>query len=201
MGDFAKRRPAQLSGGQHSGWRWRGHWCSPEGAAARRAARCVDAKLRKQLQLELRAVQREVGITFVTSPTTKRKRYHERPDRRFGRGSYRAGGPAPGDLLPRRPPPSSPDSWAPPTSLTPTCSRPATVRSCSALGTRLGAAVEDGAAKPGEAAIVIRPERITVQGADEPVGQVATPSQASCRRWSTSATARRCTSTSEHPLR
>ena len=41
---------------------------------------------------------------------------------------------------------------------------------CSALDTRLGAAVEDGAAKPGEAAIVIRPERITVQGADEPVG-------------------------------
>jgi spermidine/putrescine transport system ATP-binding protein len=41
---------------------------------------------------------------------------------------------------------------------------------CSALDTRLGAAVDD-AAKPGEAAIVIRPERISVQGADEPVGQ------------------------------
>jgi hypothetical protein len=40
---------------------------------------------------------------------------------------------------------------------------------CSALDTRLGAAVEDGA-EPGEAAIVIRPERITVQGVDEPVG-------------------------------
>jgi spermidine/putrescine transport system ATP-binding protein len=41
---------------------------------------------------------------------------------------------------------------------------------CSALDTRLGAAVQDGAT-PGEAAIVIRPERISVQGADDPVGQ------------------------------
>ena len=65
MGEFAKRRPAQLSADSSSASRWRGHWCSPEGAAARRAARALDAKLRKQLQLELRAVQREVGITFV----------------------------------------------------------------------------------------------------------------------------------------
>jgi spermidine/putrescine transport system ATP-binding protein len=40
---------------------------------------------------------------------------------------------------------------------------------CLALDTRLGAAVDE-AVKPGEAAIVIRPERITVQGAGEPVG-------------------------------
>jgi spermidine/putrescine transport system ATP-binding protein len=43
---------------------------------------------------------------------------------------------------------------------------------CSALDTRLGAAVEgkgDTAIK-GQAAIVIRPERISVQGLDEPVG-------------------------------
>ena len=44
---------------------------------------------------------------------------------------------------------------------------------CSALDTRLGAAVDDkaDAAINGQAAIVIRPERITVQGADEPVAQ------------------------------
>ena len=34
-------------------------------AAARRAARALDAKLRKQLQLELRQLQQRVGTTFV----------------------------------------------------------------------------------------------------------------------------------------
>jgi spermidine/putrescine transport system ATP-binding protein len=44
---------------------------------------------------------------------------------------------------------------------------------CAALGTRLGAAIEDSAASAikGEAAIVIRPERITLQEPGEPIGQ------------------------------
>ena len=74
MGEFAKRRPAQLSADSSSAWRWRGHWCSPEGAAARRAARRVG---RQAAQAVTAGVARGAarGRHHVrTSPTTKRKR-------------------------------------------------------------------------------------------------------------------------------
>ena len=66
MSDFAKRRPAQLSGGQQQRVALaRALVLRPRVLLLDEPLGALDAKLRKQLQLELRAVQREVGITFV----------------------------------------------------------------------------------------------------------------------------------------
>ena len=173
MGDFAKRRPAQLSGGQQQRVALaRALVLRPKVLLLDEPLGALDAKLRKQLQLELRAVQREVGITFVYVTHDQEEaltmsdqiavlaegrieqvgppqEIYSAPATTFVAGFLGAANIFDADVL--------------------EAGNGSAV--CSALGTRLGAAVEDGAAKPGEAAIVIRPERITVQGADEPVGQ------------------------------
>ena len=66
MSDFAKRRPTQLSGGQQQRVALaRALVLHPRVLLLDEPLGALDAKLRKQLQLELRAVQREVEITFV----------------------------------------------------------------------------------------------------------------------------------------
>jgi spermidine/putrescine transport system ATP-binding protein len=171
MGDFAKRRPAQLSGGQQQRVALaRALVLRPKVLLLDEPLGALDAKLRKQLQLELRAVQREVGITFVYVTHDQEEaltmsdqiavlaegrieqvgppqEIYSAPATTFVAGFLGAANIFDADVL--------------------EAGNGSAV--CSALDTRLGAAVEDGA-KPGEAAIVIRPERITVQGADEPVG-------------------------------
>ena len=131
----------------------------------------LDAKLRKQLQLELRAVQREVGITFVyvthdqeealtmsdqiavlaegrVEQVGPPQEIYSAPATTFVAGFLGAANIFDAEVLEaadgRRCAPHSTPGWALPS--------------------------RTAAAKPGEAAIVIRPERITVQGADEPVG-------------------------------
>ena len=172
MNEFAKRRPAQLSGGQQQRVALaRALVLRPKVLLLDEPLGALDAKLRKQLQLELRAVQREVGITFVYVTHDQEEaltmsdqiavladgrieqvgppqEIYSAPATTFVAGFLGAANIFDADVL------EVADGSA----------------VCSALDTRLGAAVDDGA-RPGEAAIVIRPERITVQGPDEPVGQ------------------------------
>ena len=130
----------------------------------------LDAKLRKQLQLELRAVQREVGITFVYV-THDQEEALTMSDQIavLAEGRVEQVGP-PQEIY-----------SAPATTFVAGFLGAANIFDadvleagggsavCSALDTRLGAAV-DATAISGAAAIVIRPERITLQDPGEPIG-------------------------------
>ena len=165
MSDFAKRRPAQLSGGQQQRVALaRALVLRPQVLLLDEPLGALDAKLRKQLQLELRAVQREVGITFVYV-THDQEEALTMSDQIavLAEGRIEQVGP-PQEIY-----------SAPATTFVAGFLGAANIFDaevleaangsavCSALDTRLGAAVEDGA-EPGEAAIVIRPERITRAG-------------------------------------
>ncbi len=66
LGDFASRRPAQLSGGQHQRVALaRALVNYPKALLLDEPLGALDLKLRQTMQLELKRIQREVGITFV----------------------------------------------------------------------------------------------------------------------------------------
>ena len=62
---YERRKPSQLSGGQQQRVALARALVLSRGAASRRAARRPRCELRKGLQIELKALQSEVGITFV----------------------------------------------------------------------------------------------------------------------------------------
>ncbi|MDT5359222.1 MAG: spermidine/putrescine transport system ATP-binding protein [Mycobacterium sp.] len=170
MGKFAKRRPAQLSGGQQQRVALaRALVLRPRVLLLDEPLGALDAKLRKQLQLELRAVQREVGITFVYV-THDQEEALTMSDRIavLAEGRVEQVGP-PQEIY-----------SAPATTFVAGFLGAANIFDadvlelsgssavCSAMDTRLGAAVDESA-RTGPAAIVIRPERITLQDAGTPV--------------------------------
>ena len=66
LGDFAKRKPAQLSGGQQQRVALaRALVLTPQVLLLDEPLGALDARLRKDLQVELKALQAELGITFV----------------------------------------------------------------------------------------------------------------------------------------
>ena len=66
MTQFAKRRPNQLSGGQQQRVALaRALILNPKVLLLDEPLGALDAKLRKRLQIELKALQEEVGITFI----------------------------------------------------------------------------------------------------------------------------------------
>ncbi len=171
MSDFAKRRPAQLSGGQQQRVALaRALVLRPRVLLLDEPLGALDAKLRKQLQLELRAVQREVGITFVYV-THDQEEALTMSDQIavLAEGRVEQVGP-PQEIY-----------SAPATTFVAGFLGAANIFDaevleagggsavCTALDTRLGAAVDESAGR-GAAAIVIRPERIALQTTSEPIG-------------------------------
>ncbi|AQT82599.1 spermidine/putrescine ABC transporter ATP-binding protein [Mycolicibacterium litorale] len=170
MSGFAKRRPTQLSGGQQQRVALaRALVLQPRVLLLDEPLGALDAKLRRQLQLELRSVQREVEITFVyvthdqdealtmsdqiavlaegrVEQVGPPQEIYSAPATTYVAGFLGAANIFDADVL--------------------ECGDGSAL--CSALTTRLGAAV-DNSCRPGPAAIVIRPERITLQGPDDPV--------------------------------
>jgi len=172
MDRFAKRKPGQLSGGQQQRVALaRALVLRPRVLLLDEPLGALDAKLRKQLQLELRALQREVGITFVYV-THDQEEALTMSDQIavLAEGRVEQVGP-PQEIY-----------SAPATTFVAGFLGAANIFDaevleltgssavCSALDTRLGAAV-DGSTSTGPAAVVIRPERITLHDPDSPVTQ------------------------------
>ena len=66
LGDYAKRKPSQLSGGQQQRVALaRALVLTPQVLLLDEPLGALDARLRKDLQVELKALQAELGITFV----------------------------------------------------------------------------------------------------------------------------------------
>jgi spermidine/putrescine transport system ATP-binding protein len=170
MQSYAERRPSQLSGGQQQRIALaRALVLNPRVLLLDEPLGALDAQLRKQLQLELRALQREVGITFVYV-THDQEEALTMSDRIavLAEGKVeQVGGPQ--------------EIYAMPATtyvagflgsanifdaeLLSVSQGEAT---CSVLDTKVAARV-DGDLEAGPAAVVIRPERIALVGADEPV--------------------------------
>ncbi|GLP77798.1 polyamine-transporting ATPase [Mycobacterium antarcticum] len=170
MGTLAKRRPAQLSGGQQQRVALaRALVLRPRVLLLDEPLGALDAKLRRQLQLELRAVQREVGITFVYV-THDQEEALTMSDQIAVLADGRVEQVGPPQEIYSSPATTFVAEFLGAANIfdAEVVEASDTAAICSALGTELSAVVEHSMPR-GPAAIVIRPERIALQGADEPV--------------------------------
>ena len=170
MNEFAKRRPTQMSGGQQQRVALaRALVLRPRVLLLDEPLGALDAKLRKQLQLELRAVQREVGITFVYV-THDQEEALTMSDQIAVLAEGRVEQIGPPQEIYTAPATTYVAGFLGAANIFDAqvleCTGGAAV--CSAMSTRLNAVVDNGCA-PGPAAVVIRPERITVQLPHDPV--------------------------------
>lgn len=170
MSDFAKRRPGQLSGGQQQRIALaRALVLRPRVLLLDEPLGALDAKLRKQLQLELRAVQREVGITFVYV-THDQEEALTMSDQIAVLAHGRVEQVGPPEEIYTAPATTYVAGFLGAANIfdAEVIQSAAGAAVCSAMSVRLNAVVDNGCA-PGPAAIMIRPERIKVQQPGEPV--------------------------------
>ncbi len=163
MQDYAKRRPAQLSGGQQQRVALaRALVLNPKVLLLDEPLGALDAQLRKHLQLQLRALQKELGITFVyvTHDQEEALTMSDRIAVIAGGKVEQVG--APEEIY------SSPATTYVASFLgsanifeADVADCEAGVATCSALGRTVRAGCRDSSLR-GAAAIVIRPERISV---------------------------------------
>ena len=117
---FDRRKPGQISGGQAQRVALaRALINRPAVLLLDEPLGALDLKLRKQMQVELKRIQQEVGITFiyVTHDQEEAMTMSDR-DRRHEPGPLRAAGPAGGPLRAAPRPGSWRGSWAPATCCT-----------------------------------------------------------------------------------
>jgi len=170
MNEFAKRKPTQLSGGQQQRVALaRALVLRPRVLLLDEPLGALDAKLRKQLQLELRSVQREVGITFVYV-THDQEEALTMSDQIAVLADGRVEQVGPPQEIYTSPATTYVAGFLGAANIfdADVVESSGATAICSALSATLRATV-DNVSAPGAAAIVIRPERITVQQPDEPV--------------------------------
>ena len=94
LGGFGGRKPSQLSGGQRQRVALaRALVNRPSVLLLDEPLGALDLKLREQMQVELKAIQRQVGITFIYVTHDQGEALsHERPRRRLQPGQGRADG-------------------------------------------------------------------------------------------------------------
>ena len=110
LGGYDDRKPAELSGGQRQRVALaRSIVNRPRVLLLDEPLGALDLKLREQMQVELKQIQHEVGITFVyVTHDQEEALTMSRPDRRLQRGPDRAGRRARRDLRAPGEPRSSP---------------------------------------------------------------------------------------------
>ena len=170
MQDYAKRRPAQLSGGQQQRVALaRALVLNPKVLLLDEPLGALDAQLRKHLQLQLRALQKDLGITFVyvTHDQEEALTMSDRIAVIAGGKVEQVG--APEDIY-SYPATTYVASFLGSANIfdADVADHVSGLATCSVLGQTVIAECRDASLR-GAAAIVIRPERVTVAGPADPV--------------------------------